>query len=91
MPAPNLQRLLASPFQVLNEAFTGSGDYPHAEDKAELAGGNGGGRAGSSSSGTGTPAALDEMEELAQAILKGAVGESWGFGTGAGDRGAFFP
>ncbi|KAG0658749.1 hypothetical protein C6P46_005613 [Rhodotorula mucilaginosa] len=89
--AHNLQRLLASPFQVLNEAFTGSGDYPHAEDSAELAGGNGGGRAGSRSSGTGTPAALDEMEELAQAILKGAVGDSWGFGTGTGDRGAFFP
>ncbi|KWU43316.1 hypothetical protein RHOSPDRAFT_29731 [Rhodotorula sp. JG-1b] len=89
--AHNLQRLLASPFQVLNEAFTGSGDYPHAEDSAELAGGNSTGRAGSRSSGTGTPAALDEMEELAQAILKGAVGESWGLGTGTGDRGAFFP
>lgn len=91
--AHNLQRLLASPFQVLNEAFTGAGDYPHGEENggaASAADGGSGGRGGASTGNTGTPADLDEMDELAQAILKGAVGESWVFGMASEDRSGFF-
>ncbi|GAA5991948.1 hypothetical protein JCM10908_002285 [Rhodotorula pacifica] len=92
--AHNLQRLLASPFQVLNEAFTGTGDYPHADasddtpcNTADDGNDNSSGGGGAPSSTGGTPANLNEMDELAQAILKGAVEESWGFSD---DRNAFF-
>lgn len=84
--AQNLQRLLASPFHVLNEAFTGAPDYPHAED--EDASGD------ALAAGGPTPAtALSEMDELAQAVFEsagGVGGDPWQFEINAGDAEAFF-